>query len=162
MAVPSRKLARTLLAAACIAALGPGPRAQGLPDLGDASSATLSESQERTIGNRIMREVRVDPAYIDDPDIADYISGLGARLLGVAETGRRDLNFFAVQDDVVNAFAMVGGHIGIHTGLILLTQTESELAGVMAHEVAHITQRHQARSSITRPTRSASRSCSRV
>jgi beta-barrel assembly-enhancing protease len=145
MAFPPRKFASPLLAA-CLSALAIPPAAQGLPDLGDASSATLSESQERTIGNRIMREVRVDPAYIDDPDVADYVSALGARLLGAAESGRRDLAFFAVQDENVNAFALVGGYIGIHTGLILLTQTESELAGVVAHEVAHITQRHTARS----------------
>lgn len=145
MAVPPRKITRPLLAA-CLAAFTALAAAQGLPDLGDASSATLSESQERTIGNRIMREVRVDPAYIDDPDVAEYVSALGARLLGAAEGGRRDLSFFAVQDENVNAFALVGGYIGIHTGLILLTQTESELAGVVAHEIAHITQRHTARS----------------
>ncbi len=121
------------------------PHAQGLPDLGDASSATLSESQERTIGNRIMREVRVDPAYLEDPEVADYISALGARLLGAADGSRRDLSFFPVQDESVNAFALVGGHIGVHSGLITLTQSESELAGVMAHEIAHILQRHQAR-----------------
>ena len=136
-------IARSLVVALLIASTT--ARAQGLPDLGDASAATLSESQERTIGNRIMREVRVDPAYVDDPDVADYISALGNRLLSVAETPRRDLNFFVVQDDAVNAFALVGGHIGIHTGLLLLTQSESELAGVMAHEIAHILQRHQAR-----------------
>ena len=122
-----------------------GAHAQGLPDLGDASAATLSESQERTIGNRIMREVRVDPAYVNDPDVSDYIMGLGNRLLSVADTPRRELSFFVVQDEGVNAFALVGGHIGVHTGLLLLTQTESELAGVMAHEIAHILQRHQAR-----------------
>ncbi|HUQ27864.1 MAG TPA: M48 family metalloprotease [Usitatibacter sp.] len=119
--------------------------AQGLPDLGDASAATLSETQERTIGNRIMREVRVDPAYVDDPEVADYINALGARLLGGTDGARRNLGFFVVQDDAVNAFALVGGHIGVHTGLITLTQNESELAGVMAHEIAHIVQRHQAR-----------------
>jgi predicted Zn-dependent protease len=119
--------------------------AQGLPDLGDVSAATLSESQERTIGNRIMREARVDPAFVDDPEVADYISGIGSRLLGGVEGGRRDLDFFAVQDDTINAFALVGGHIGVHTGLIALTQNESELAGVMSHEIAHIVQRHQAR-----------------
>jgi beta-barrel assembly-enhancing protease len=146
MAIPPRKIVRTLLSCALLAAFCAGPRAQMLPDLGDASTATLSESQERTIGNRIMREVRVDPAFVEDPDVAEYVAGLGARLLGVSESARRDLSFFAVQDDVVNAFAMVGGHIGVHTGLILLTQNESELAGVMAHEIAHITQRHTARS----------------
>jgi len=119
--------------------------AQALPDLGDVSAATLSESQERTIGNRIMREARVDPAFVDDPEVADYVSSLGARLLGGTDGGRKDIDFFGVQDDTINAFALVGGHIGVHTGLIALTQTESELAGVMSHEIAHIVQRHQAR-----------------
>ena len=84
MADPPRTI-RKLLAAALLAAFAAPAFAQGLPDLGDASSATLSESQERTIGNRIMREVRVDPAYVDDPDVAEYVSALGARLLGVSE-----------------------------------------------------------------------------
>jgi len=119
--------------------------AQSLPDLGDVSAATLSETQERTIGNRIMREARVDPAFVDDPEIADYISSIGQRLLGGVDGPRRDIDFFAVQDDTINAFALVGGHIGVHTGLIALTQNESELAGVMSHEIAHIVQRHQAR-----------------
>jgi predicted Zn-dependent protease len=119
---------------------------QGLPDLGDASAATLSETQERTIGNRIMREVRVDPAYMTDPEVMDYLNSVGSRLAAAADGAtRKDLTFFAVRDDVVNAFALVGGHIGVHSGLILLTQNESELAGVMAHEVAHILQRHQSR-----------------
>jgi len=117
-----------------------------LPDLGDASAATLSEPQERTIGNRIMREVRVDPAYVDDPEIADYISSLGSRLLGAAEgPPRRDIDFFVVLDDSINAFALVGGHIGVHSGLIQLTQNESELAAVVGHEIAHVLQKHQAR-----------------
>src|SRR3954470_11395794 len=93
--------------------------AQGLPDLGDASAASLSDQQERTIGNRIMREVRVDKDFIEDPEIADYVSSVGARLLGAAEGPRREIDYFAVQDDAVNAFALVGGHIGVHSGLIM-------------------------------------------
>jgi beta-barrel assembly-enhancing protease len=135
---------RTALAAAFLT-LGTAAYAQGLPDLGDASSASLSDTQERTIGNRIMREVKVDPAYVDDPEINDYMNTLGQRLLLAAEGPRRDIDFFAVQDDTINAFALVGGHIGVHTGLVSLTQNESELAGVIAHEIAHILQRHQAR-----------------
>jgi len=119
--------------------------AQGLPDLGDISAASLSESQERTIGNRIMREVRVDPAYVDDPELTDYVTSVGQRLLAVADNPPHDMTYFVVRDDTVNAFALVGGHIGIHTGLIALTQNESELAGVMAHETGHILQKHQAR-----------------
>jgi predicted Zn-dependent protease len=119
--------------------------AQVLPDLGDASDAVLSDKQERTIGNRVMREVRIDPAYIDDPEISDYVKALGNRLLGAADPPRRQIEFFVVQDDAVNAFALIGGHIGLHTGMILLTRNESELAGVVGHEIAHILQRHQSR-----------------
>ena len=119
--------------------------AQGLPDLGDISSATLSEQQERTIGNRIMREVYVDPSYVDDPELTDYVTSVGQRLLAVADNPPKDMTYFVVRDDSVNAFALVGGHIGIHTGLITLTQNEAELAGVMAHETGHILQKHQAR-----------------
>lgn len=119
--------------------------AQGLPDLGDISSTSLSETQERTIGNRIMREIRTDPAFIDDAEIADYIKVLGSRLLGAADNPRRDLEFFVVLDESINAFALVGGHVGIFSGLIALTANESELAGVLAHEIAHVLQRHQAR-----------------
>jgi beta-barrel assembly-enhancing protease len=126
-------------------AFGTTTFAQGLPDLGDASSAALSESQERTIGNRIMREVRVDKDYIDDPEIADYITSLGERLLAGADGPRRTLDFFVVNDDSINAFALVGGHIGVHSGLVVLSQSESELAGVVGHEIAHILQKHQAR-----------------
>ncbi len=136
---------RTLTTLVLLVAFGTASLAQGLPDLGDASSASLSDSQERTIGNRIMRDVRIDKDYVDDPEIADYISVLGARLLAVADGPRRDIDYFIVQDEQINAFALIGGHIGIHTGLILLTQNESELAGVVAHETAHILQRHQAR-----------------
>ncbi len=135
---------RRLVALAVCAALLP-VHAQGLPDLGDSSDAVLSDKQERTIGNRVMREVRIDPAFIDDPEISDYVKSLGNRLLGAAEAPRRPIEFFVVQDDAVNAFALIGGHIGLHTGLLLLTRNESELAGVVAHEISHILQRHQSR-----------------
>jgi beta-barrel assembly-enhancing protease len=135
---------RRLIALLACAALVPA-QSQGLPDLGDSSDATLSEKQEFIIGNRIMREVRVDPAFVDDSEVADYIKALGNRLLGAADGLRPDIEFFVVQDDAINAFALIGGHIGIHTGLIQLTQNESELAGVVGHEIAHILQRHQSR-----------------
>ncbi|APV51714.1 hypothetical protein BWI17_19700 [Betaproteobacteria bacterium GR16-43] len=134
-----RPLFASLLATSLIAS------AQTLPDLGDASSNALSESQEKTIGNRVMREIRVDPMYLDDWEITAYVRSLGERLLAVTDPPRRELEFFVVNDEQVNAFALVGGHIGVNTGLIVLTQNESELAGVIAHEISHITQRHQAR-----------------
>jgi len=136
---------RSLIAGLLLALLPTATLPQGLPDLGDASSASLSDAQEKTIGNRIMREVRVDKDYVDDPEVADYIASLGARLLGASDGPRRDIDYFMVQDEQINAFALVGGHIGVNTGLVLLTQNESELAGVVGHETAHILQRHQSR-----------------
>ena len=137
----ARTVAALLIAFATLSSV-----AQGLPDLGDISSATITEQQEKTVGNRIMRDLRADPAYVDDPEVADYITGLGTRLMSAADIPRRDVTYFVVQDDAINAFALVGGHIGMHTGLFTLTQNESELAGVMSHEIAHILQKHQARS----------------
>jgi predicted Zn-dependent protease len=136
---------RPFVAFACVLALAGQSVAQSLPDLGDVSSAVISEQQEKTIGNRFMREVRMDPAYVDDPEIQDYITSIGNRLLGALDVPRNDIDFFVVQDDTINAFAMVGGHIGVHSGLILLTQTESELAAVIGHEIGHVVQKHQAR-----------------
>jgi beta-barrel assembly-enhancing protease len=136
---------RRTIACLVLAAYAATCAGQGLPDLGDASEATLSQNAERTIGNRIMREIRGDKDFIDDPEITDYINGVGNRLNGAATGPKQPIDFFVVQDDAVNAFALVGGHIGVHTGLILITTNESELAGVVGHEVAHILQRHQAR-----------------
>src|SRR5688572_33238136 len=93
-----------------------------------------------------MRDIRADPVYVDDPEVADYITALGKRLMAVADVPRKDVTYFVLRDDSINAFALVGGHIGMHTGLFMLSQNESELAGVMAHEIAHILQKHQARS----------------
>ena len=136
---------RPLIASLVLALAALPAPAQRLPDLGDVSSGSLSEQQERTIGNRIMRDVRIDPAYLDDPEVSDYVSSLGARLLSVADIPHPDIDYFVVLDDSINAFALVGGHIGVHTALIMLTQSESELAGVLAHETAHVLQKHQAR-----------------
>jgi predicted Zn-dependent protease len=136
---------RPFIALLAAAFFSQGILAQGLPDLGDISSASLSDAQEKTIGNRIMREIYADPDYVDDPELTDYVTSVGQRLLSVADNPPKDMTYFVVRDDSVNAFALVGGHIGIHTGLITLTQNESELAGVMAHETGHILQKHQAR-----------------
>jgi beta-barrel assembly-enhancing protease len=143
--LPRRVKFRALITALLFASHATLAIPQGLPDLGDASSATLSEAQEKTIGNRIMRDVRIDVDYIDDPEIADYINSLGHRLLAAAEGPHQEIDYFVVRDDTVNAFALPGGHVGVQSGLILLTQNESELAGVLGHETGHILQHHQAR-----------------
>ncbi len=123
--------------------------AEGLPDLGDSSDAVVSAPQERTIGKRIMLEVRGDRAFVDDPELVDYINSLGNRMVaastGATNDNRRDFEFFLLNDDSINAFALLGGFIGVHSGLVLTSTNESELAGVVGHEIAHILQRHQSR-----------------
>lgn len=119
--------------------------AQNLPELGDASEATLSSQRERVIGDAIMRDIRKDAALLDDTEVNDYLNKLGAALVARNVEKDRSIEFFIVKDATLNAFALPGGYIGVHTGLILAAQNESELAGVLAHEIAHLTQRHLAR-----------------
>lgn len=119
--------------------------AQNLPDLGDVSQAVFSPALERQVGENIMQQVRADPAYFDDPVVSDYLNVLGNRLASFSPDPRQQFEFFALRDTSVNAFALPGGFIGVHTGLLLTAQTESELASVLAHEIAHVTQRHIAR-----------------
>ena len=123
----------------------PAALGQGLPDLGDVSQSEMSPQMERRLGESIMREIRADPSYSDDPEITDYLNNLGYRLVAASSDSRQQFDFFLIIDPQVNAFALPGGFIGINSGLILTAQSESELAGVVSHEVAHVTQRHMAR-----------------
>ena len=116
-----------------------------LPDLGDASSADLSPQMERRLGESVMREIRRDPQYLDDPEVAEYLNGLGGRLVAAAPGARQDFEFFAIRDASINAFALPGGFIGVHSGLITASDSESEIASVLSHEIAHVTQHHIAR-----------------
>jgi len=115
------------------------------PSLGPASSSDLSPALERRLGQAIMVEGRRDPEYIKDPDVSQYLNAMGKRLAVHAPGGAPDIEVFGVRDPVINAFAMPGGYIGVHTGLIVSSGAEAELAGVLAHEIAHVTQRHIAR-----------------
>ena len=119
--------------------------AQALPDLGDVSATAISLADERRLGERIMAEIRRDTSYLDDAEIRDYVNALGNRLAARSDSPRQEFEFFVVRDPMINAFALPGGFIGLHTGLLLTAQSESEVAGVLAHEIAHVTQRHIAR-----------------
>jgi beta-barrel assembly-enhancing protease len=116
-----------------------------LPELGDSSGALVSSAQERRLGAEAMRELRAVGAVLNDPEVNAYLNDLGRRILTANPEIRERFEFFAVPDNSVNAFAIPGGYIGVNMGLVLLTQTESELASVLAHEIAHVTQRHYAR-----------------
>jgi predicted Zn-dependent protease len=156
---------KTLALAACLSALPVGLQAQSratsgpstdqvLPALGDANSQSLSPAAERRLGDRIMRSLLRDPDVVDDPLVRDYVQSVWTSLLASARQ-RGDIGEeldatyawtpFLVRDRTVNAFALPGGYIGIHLGLLAMTRSPDELASVMAHELSHVTQRHIAR-----------------
>jgi predicted Zn-dependent protease len=136
----------TSLLLAGLLACAPRAPAQPLPELGDAAGAAIAPQVERRIGESIVREIRYrDPAYVDDAEVTAYLDSLGRRLLTSIPDARHEFEFFAVRDPAINAFALPGGFVGVHTGLLTAAESESELASVLAHEIAHVTQRHIAR-----------------
>lgn len=140
-----RTIWRVLLAASLLYPTGHLPAYAdntNLPDLGDESIAVISPAQERKLGEDLMRQARRTLAFMNDPEISEYIQSLGQRLVSHSDNPKQDFRFFVINNPTINAFAVPGGFIGVHTGLILAAQSEAELASVLAHETAHITQRH--------------------
>lgn len=116
-----------------------------LPDIGTAAASTLSIGQEMEMGDYYMRMLRADAPIINDPVLNQYINDLGKKLVSKSESVQTPFHFYIMQSDVLNAFAFFGGNVVIHSKLILDTDSESQLASVMAHEIGHVTQRHLAR-----------------
>ena len=118
-----------------------------LPELGDPSSDDLSPLQERKLGEEIMRQAHDDGDVLEDPEATEYVNQFGENLVSHIGDGKssQPFRFFIVEDPAINAFALPGGYIGLNTGLFVSTQSESELASVMAHEMGHVLQRHIAR-----------------
>ena len=163
-AVADKRLKRSLLSARLRAlflatTLCAGLAAQSaaqvrLPALGDAAAEEFSLGTERALGLQIMREIRRDPAYLDDPPLLDYLQRVwrplveSARQRGEITPETAQLlawEVFLVRDRSVNAFALPGGFVGVHLGLIAMTASGDELAAVLAHELSHVSQRHIAR-----------------
>ncbi|UHD14790.1 beta-barrel assembly-enhancing protease [Thiocapsa bogorovii] len=120
--------------------------AYSLPDMGSSSDSMMTRSAEARLGKLFMRSVRNALPVLDDPLATSYIESLGTALVESDPTAGGNFTFFVIDEPVVNAFAGPGGYIGVYSGLILAAETESELAAVMAHEIAHVTQRHLMRS----------------
>lgn len=121
-----------------------------LPSLGGTENQDLSPLMERKLGEEIMRDIRRDRDYLDDAPILEYMNNFGNALVdarpGARGEAKYDYFFFVVRDPQLNAFALPGGFIAVHSALLLQAQTESELASVLGHEIGHVVQRHIARS----------------
>ncbi|MBN4069178.1 M48 family metallopeptidase [Beggiatoa alba] len=134
--------------------LGMNSHAENLPDIGDTAGRILTPEDERQIGAQFYRQLQQSVTLVDDPEINQYLRALGLSLVSNSDNPFQPYLFFVVDDPSVNAFAAPGGYIGIHSGLIFAARNEGELASVLAHEIAHITQRHIARA-IEAQTKSA-------
>src|SRR6185312_16822881 len=118
---------------------------ENLPNLGDSAGEDLSPAAEKRLGDEIMRDARDAHEILDDPESTEYLNHLGAQLIAHAPPSSQSFHFFVVLDPDINSFALPGGYIGVNSGLMIATQSESELASVMSHEMGHVIQRHIAR-----------------
>jgi beta-barrel assembly-enhancing protease len=123
----------------------PSNLANSLPDLGSPEAEIISHQEERQLGYMIVQELRDQNALIEDPELSEYVNSIGDRLAAQSPDGAQDFQFFIVKDSAINAFAVPGGFVFINYGLILATNSESQLASVLGHEIAHVTQHHIAR-----------------
>ena len=119
--------------------------ANELPDLGASALTVLSIEKEKKLGEIIYNQLQGQTAVLHDPLIREYLNSLGNRLVAHSQDVKFPFTFFTINNSAINAFAFYGGYIGVHTGLVANAETESQLASVLAHEIAHITQRHLAR-----------------
>ncbi len=123
----------------------PALNSNTLPNLGNPERVSFSRRDEKIAGFTFLRQIFSVLHILDDPIINQYISDLGSQITNVSQHNERQFRFFLIYNNAINAFAGPDGHIGIHTGLILKTKSEEELISVIAHEVAHVTQNHLAR-----------------
>ena len=151
---PSRRTVLRCLGCAGLGLVPPAARAElagepisQLPALGDAGQGLLSPAVEQRLGERIMGELRRDPAYLRDVLLREYLQDIvdslrKAALASAEPEAPRHFEVFLLRDPTFNAFALPGGHIGVHTGLVVDAQARDQVAAVFAHEMSHITQRH--------------------
>ncbi|HNR22463.1 MAG TPA: M48 family metalloprotease [Steroidobacteraceae bacterium] len=136
----------TLMLCCALTATAVAQSGSDLPDMGNPVDAILTQGDEYRIGLTVLRQLREQGQVLEDPEISEYIQALGTRIAAQATDEGQRFTFFVIRDTAINAFALPGGFIGVNQGLLLATKNESELASVLAHEIAHVTQRHIARS----------------
>ncbi|MDH5712282.1 MAG: M48 family metalloprotease, partial [Gammaproteobacteria bacterium] len=116
-----------------------------LPTLGDPTLDSFSSKEEQQLGLGFYRSLRANLPFVDDLQINYYLNSIGKRLASHSDAAGDEFHFFIIKAPTINAFAGPAAYIGIHTALILEAKNESQLASVLAHEIAHVSQRHLAR-----------------
>ncbi len=140
-----RRLRLMLLPAALVLAAGASAQSRdplALPDMGSSAGSLITPAEEAMYGEYTRRELRAYGMLLEDPLLDEYLNALGQRLAGVSERPQQDFTFFWLRARDINAFATLGGYIGMNSGLVLTATSEDEVAAVLAHEIAHVTQRH--------------------
>src|SRR5690606_11014704 len=136
------------LVTAAVLAGGSATAAEGeyqLPDIGSSAATMLSPAEESMYGGMLLREYRRAGLVLEDPLLESSLSGRGYRLVASSERPEQPFTFFLLHAREINAFATLGGYVGVNAGLFLHAESEDEVAAVLAHEVAHVTQRHLVR-----------------
>ena len=123
-------------------ALTPSQAQQRLPDIGSSADTLLAPAQQEEYGQMLLAQLRHYDYILDDPLVDGWLRGLGNRLAAASDQPSQPFTFFMMKDRSINAFATLGGYVGTNAGLVLAAETEDEVAGVLAHEVAHVTQSH--------------------
>ena len=116
-----------------------------LPELGTPERQHMSRLEEKVAGYLFLDLINTQTERLNDPLLVQYLTDLGTQITNVSNHNQRSFQFFIIANPVINAFAGPNGRIGFHTGLLLAADTEEEIAAVLAHEIAHVTQNHLAR-----------------
>lgn len=133
-------------AALALASLCAPAQESRLPDIGSSAGAVLGPAQQREYGQMLLAQLRHYDYVLDDPLVDGWLRGVGTRLASSSDKPAQDFTFFMLRDRQVNAFATLGGYIGTNAGLVLTAESEDEVAAVLSHEIAHVTQEHVLRS----------------
>ncbi|MDQ3495702.1 MAG: M48 family metalloprotease, partial [Pseudomonadota bacterium] len=141
-----RLLLPVAAATLALASLGAPAQDSRLPDIGSSAGAVLGPAKQREYGQMLLAQLRQYDYVLDDPLVDGWLRSVGSRLGSASDQPRQDFTFFMLKDRQVNAFATLGGYVGTNAGLVLVAEREDEVAAVLAHEIAHVTQEHVLRS----------------
>ncbi|MCD9033260.1 M48 family metalloprotease [Luteimonas sp. Y-2-2-4F] len=140
--MPRMRPALTAFLIALAAAVPHAAAQERLPDIGSSAGTLLSPAKQLEYGQMLLAQLRHYDMVLEDPLVDDWLRATGNRLAAASDQPRQSFTFFTMKDRSINAFATLGGYIGLNVGLVLTAQTEDEVAAVLSHEIAHVTQNH--------------------